>query len=83
MPPLRLTPTIEHGLCDLLALGVPFERAAQELGLPRATAKHWLTLGHSPGAGPHWRRFAESVDAAKLEREFVVQQRLAELRRRL
>jgi len=80
-PPLTLTPQVEHGIADLIALGVPLSRAARELGVPPRTARYWLGLAHDPAAAAHWQRFRESIEDARFEHERRVQLRLDEIRR--
>ena len=82
-PPLTLSRRIEHGIADLVALGVPLTRAARELGVPERTVRSWYSyaLSEECCGAEHWWRFREAVDDARLEHELRVQRRLAEIRR--
>ncbi len=80
-PRLTLNGQVEHGIADLVALGVPLSRAARELGVPARTARYWLGLAQQPDAAAHWRRFGETVEDARHEHELRVQRRLDEIRR--
>ena len=81
-PQLTLNGQVEHGIADLVALGVPLSRAAREIGVPARTARYWLNLAQQPDAAAHWRRFGETIEDARLEHERRVQLRLDEIRRR-
>lgn len=82
---LTLTRQVEHGIADLVALGVPLTRAARELGVPERTVRWWYSyaLAEECSGAAHWHRFREAIDDARLEHELRVQRRLAEIRRDL
>jgi hypothetical protein len=75
-----LTARLEHEIAALVAAGCPLSTAARLAGVPPRTARDWLHQGRQPYAPAHWARFAESVEAARLEHARVVAGRLAELR---
>jgi hypothetical protein len=79
--PAAPTPRIEHGLADLVAAGIPLQRAAAALGIPRRQVKKWVELGRA--GSPEFERFAISIDAARTERQHHVEEMLAQLRDRL
>lgn len=79
-PHLTLTRQVEHGIADLVALGVPLSRAARLVGVPADTARYWYSLSQTSDAA-HWHRFRETIETARLEHELRVQRRLAEIRR--
>ena len=74
---------VEYEICALVETGVPLSTAARIAGVPPRTARDWLHLGQRPGAAPHWRRFAESIEFARREHDRQVLVRLEELRGQL
>ena len=75
------TPQVEHAICDLVARGWPVSRAARFFDIQPRTARGWLDQGRRGRA--HFVRFAESVQAARLEHEREVEQFAEELRGRI
>jgi hypothetical protein len=79
-PQTSLNGRVEHEICSLVALGVPFMTAARLAHVNPRTARDWYVLGGASDAAEHWRRFRESVDVARVEHAQAVAGRLAELR---
>jgi len=76
-----VTPQLEAGIADLIALGCPLSRAARELGVPARTVRCWLEYSQQPDAAAHWARFGASVEDARFEWERRISLRLSEIRR--
>ena len=74
---------IEYEIASLVATGLPLSSAARIAGISPYTVTDWYVQGAKPNAKPHWARFRESVDHARLEHRRQVQFRLEELRGRL
>jgi transposase-like protein len=73
------SPRLEHAIADLVARGAPVSQAARWFGIHPRTARGWLDQGRRGRA--RFVRFAESVEAARLEHEHGLEALVDELRR--
>jgi hypothetical protein len=81
--PVKLTPQVEHALCDLVREGIPLVDAGRALGLGERTVQRWAAAGRERnGRLSVYRRFAESLAAAEFERQEHVRDVIAFARKR-
>jgi hypothetical protein len=79
-PAALLTPAIERALCDLVAIGLPLDAAARELGLGEQSPYRWVRLGRA-GREPYVQ-LVRSLEVAHAERARKVKRAITEARRR-
>ena len=73
----RLTPRLEHQICDLVAQGVALIDIAHGLGLGPRTVYRWCALGRQERE-PIYARFVDGLAAAQAERRYQVEQLIAD-----
>jgi hypothetical protein len=78
-PPVKLTPRLEHAICDLVREGIPLVDAAHALGLGGRTVYRWVWWGRHPrDSHPAiYARFVDGLQAAAAERREHVRGRIA------
>ena len=73
----KLTPEITAELCSFLRLGLPYERAAQLVGVTRATFHKWRSMGRKAKSGKY-RDFWQAIETANAQAEAVHARNIAQ-----
>lgn len=64
-----ITPTQRKEMLEAIRLGLPKDRAARLVGIPRRTFFDWIQKGSAPDAPAGYRKFVDEVDLALIQFE--------------